>query len=161
MSELFMPDDATVEIIARAVHDEYLADLPNLDEHHPAHQPWEDLSNVDRERNRGQVRDNVLKVWSIGLATVTYEPSPASRVDVIPEDDVEQLAREEHNRWMERRSADGYLYGPERNDSPPDRRHPDMVSWGDLPDHTRDKDRNPVRDIPRLFAAAGLYLVRR
>jgi hypothetical protein len=53
--------------------------------------------------------------------------------------------------------------GWRRTDGPKDPaslRHPLLVPWEELPESERDKDREPVREIPEMLARAGLRVYR-
>ena len=70
----------------------------------------------------------------------------------------EDLAKMEHDRWVRDKERDGWRYGPERNDE--QKLHPLMVPWEELPDEQRDKDRNPMRELPRILGRVGLQIER-
>ena len=67
--------------------------------------------------------------------------------------EVEALARLEHERWVTEREADGWRYGPERDDAR--KIHPYMVAFDELPPDIQEYDRIFVRPLPKLLAAAG------
>jgi hypothetical protein len=150
--------DAQIEQIAQLIHEDYLEQLDEVDPTLPTHRPWAELGERERELNRDQARDNLVKLRAHGLV-VTTEPTD-DEVRHIPDALLEGLAMEEHESWMERRYAAGYRYGPERCDESPDLRHPDMVDWDDLREEVREKDRRPIRNIPAHLRAVGLTLVR-
>ena len=81
-------------------------------------------------------------------------------VFVFSFDELELLARLEHERWSADRRRDGWVYGPERTAEK--KLHPDLVPWEQLSEDVRDKDREAVRLIPGLLATyAGFSIVRR
>jgi len=67
---------------------------------------------------------------------------------------VEKLAQEEHDRWMREKADDGWKYGKVKDAKR--KTHPCMLAWKDLNEYTREKDRNPIREIPQVLAAADL-----
>jgi hypothetical protein len=72
-------------------------------------------------------------------------------------DDIETMARMEHERWVAERLLEGYNPGPRdvtRMTSPY------LVPWGELEEGIRDYDREAVREIPGLLAAAGFEIYR-
>lgn len=153
-----MPADEVVEQLARLIHDDYLAHLEVHDPGVPTHRPWSELADSDRELNRAQARDNVVKLYVRGLLVVAAGAS--DELVEIPEQILEEMAIEEHRSWVARRESQGYRYGPVRSDDPDDLRHPDMVAWADLGEDVREKDRRPIRNIPLHLRAVGLTLVR-
>ena len=62
-----MPSDETIEVMAQAIHEHYLAEqaeqagLPPL-------RPWAELDERLRAQNRDQARDNISKLHSLGLS---------------------------------------------------------------------------------------------
>ncbi|MGD0247358.1 MAG: RyR domain-containing protein, partial [Streptosporangiaceae bacterium] len=70
--------------------------------------------------------------------------------------ELERLAEQEHERWMQERQAQGYVPGPDRAA----RQHPDLVPWADLSESSRNKDRNAVHEIPSILRQAGFLIIR-
>ena len=79
-----------------------------------------------------------------------------------PKPEVEKLAPLEHQRWMDQRKADGWKQSSVRNDAK--KRHPDLVDWSVLPETSRNKDRDAVRNLQTTYETAladlGLQIVR-
>ncbi|MDX6645409.1 MAG: hypothetical protein QOK40_1136, partial [Miltoncostaeaceae bacterium] len=75
----------------------------------------------------------------------------------LDEADVELLARLEHERWCAARIAAGWGRGA-RDDAA--RRHPDLVSWDELGERSRELNRLFARALPRLLVRAGFQVVR-
>ena len=72
--------------------------------------------------------------------------------------EIEELARLEHQRWSREREADGWTYGPQRDNAR--KIHPDLVPYDQLSESAKDKDRRAVVRIPALAALIGLVVVR-
>lgn len=117
--------------------------------------PWSELTESARRANLAAVDDIAVKLAHIGCwampVALGFSP-PASLSPAI-----EQLAELEHDRWMDERRADGWTLGA-RDDKA--RTHPSLVPWDELPESEKEKDRDVVRAIPDLLAAAGLTIVR-
>jgi hypothetical protein len=113
----------------------------------------------DKQQNIDQARSFLTQLARFGYTVVPDDAAATSSIE-LPDDITEQMAIIEHERWMDLKIAQGYRYGPERIDSPPDRRHPDLQHWLDLDEATRDKDRRPMRNMPTLLAQAGLRVTR-
>jgi TrkA-N domain len=141
------------ELLARAKHREYLdsrqraGDTPATN---PSLVPWDELPPRLRTENRRFVDGIPAK---LELADCTVIPSPLAdpgngRFQFAPEM-VERLARMEHERWMRsqstRRASQPALFLP----------------WEELPADQKEKDRNPVREIPAMLARAGFEVVPR
>lgn len=145
-----------VEKIAIQIHEKYREDQKNIKKSDdPAMRPWEDLSEVYKESNRGQARDIPNK---LDKTHYDFEPvlEPVDELISFSEDEVEFMAIMEHDRWWKEKEAAGYHYGPERSDKL--MTSPYMVHWNDLDEETRNWDRNAVRNIPQVLDKAGFRM---
>ncbi|MGP0025688.1 MAG: DUF1003 domain-containing protein [Streptosporangiaceae bacterium] len=114
--------------------------------------PWEELPEWLRESNRAQARQVGEKLAVIGCLTVpAFDPSLSF---AFAEDEVQLLARLEHERWVRERMAQASLPGPDG------RGHPDLVPWEQLTDEARAKDVQAVRSIPIILASVGFQVLR-
>ena len=122
----------------------------------PSMVPWEGLPEQLRESNRSQVADIGNKLRSINCAVVptTTDAAPF----VFRDDELDRLARLEHQRWLQERTQQGWRYGSVRDDQR--KLHPDLVDWADLSDQSKDKDRDAVQNIPPLLRATGFQILR-
>jgi hypothetical protein len=71
-------------------------------------------------------------------------------------EDMERLAIREHVRWARERERQGWTYGPERDNIR--KLHPLLVPWESLNQREQDKDRDTIRNLPRLIAMSGFRL---
>ena len=77
----------------------------------------------------------------------------------LSDDEIEELARFEHDRWSSDLQRDGWRYTDGSKD--PDRKlHPLLVPWEELSEEDREKDRDTIRALPRMLAAAGFTVVK-
>ena len=149
------------ELLARAKHEEYLAHqfAEGVPPGPPAMVPWEQLSEDLKGANRSFADGIGAKLEAAGCALV---PAPLTATNgggfSFTDAEVEDLAMMEHDRWVRDKERDGWHYGPERNDE--QKLHPLMVPWEELPDEQRDKDRNPMRELPRILGRVGLQIER-
>jgi voltage-gated potassium channel Kch len=149
-----------VDDIARAAHSAYIATCTaagDTVETNGSIVPWDELPDDLRAANRAQAADIGRKLAAIGCAAVprTVGAAPFAFSD----DEIEHLARLEHDRWMRERRAQGWTHGTPRDDAR--KLHPDLVDWEALSEPVRDKDRSAVRAIPDELRAAGFAIVRR
>ena len=155
-------DSGAMELLARAKHDSFVREelakgvAPGSS---PALRSWDDLDETFRSANRGFADGIGPKLSALGLVVV---PDPLADARApgfqFSAEEIEELAREEHDRWMAERVADGWRYGTPRDNAR--KLHPSIVAWADLPEDEREKDRQPVRDIPSMLAHVGLQLAR-
>ena len=147
------------EIFARAAHRDYVrrrlaaGAAPAGD---PALAAWGDLPEDLRESNRAQVADIPAKLDAIGYEFAPTDAWDADLFRFTPEQ-VEKLSRIEHERYMAERQRAGHRYGPVRD--PAAKLSPYLVPWEQLPEDVRDLDRDAVRLIPSILAAAGYAIV--
>ncbi|MBU1225847.1 MAG: NAD-binding protein [Actinobacteria bacterium] len=147
------------ERLAREAHAAYvagrMADDPDPDD--PALVDWRDLQEVFRESSRAQAAHLGAKLQAIGCGLaplVDWDAPPAT----LTEDEIEQLAILEHERWVEERLAAKWRQGDHKD--PVRKITPYLVPWDDLTEDIRELDRAAVRAVPRLLNRAGYQLVR-
>jgi hypothetical protein len=152
-------DPDTLRRLARTIHERYLAERTREGVSIGATSamvPWDELDDDLRRANLDQASDVLAKVARVG-AVVCPGPDPAGFAFTRAE--VERLSRLEHVRWARQRRASGWTYGPIRDDKR--KHHPDLIPWRQLSEEAREKDRQVVRNVPDLLAAAGLHARRR
>mgnify|MGYP001194400501 CR=1 FL=1 len=116
---------------------------------------YEGLLEYKREQNRGSVRDIPAKLARIGCVMVPESAGAPSTA--LSAEEIELLARTEHERWMQGLGP-GWRHG-----SPTDKDrkiHEDYLPWEQLRPEEQEKDRNLVREIPTILHEAGYALVR-
>jgi hypothetical protein len=151
--------------LARAIHENYVraerakpAGPDRKPEDDRAMRPWGTLDEDLRDQNRDQAADIRAKLEAVGcdLAPLgAWDDQPFAFGDA----EIEQLAEQEHERWMRYKSSQGWRLGPHLDGQA--RFHPDMQPWPALDDATRDKDRDAIRLIPALVQMAGYRICRR
>ena len=91
-----------------------------------------------------------------------YAPKPIDISDVVLGDDIEELreaiAENAHEIWAQNRMAEGWTYGPERNDAL--KQTPDMVPYSQLPDSEREYDRKMAMQTISLMRKLGYDIVK-
>ncbi|KAA9156435.1 hypothetical protein FPZ12_027485 [Amycolatopsis acidicola] len=158
MASVYLSERIT-DSLARAVHRRYLRDQQALGQTratNPSLVNWDDLPETLREANRAQAGDIERKLELVGCAAV---PSLEEAPFTFEPDEIERLAVIEHERWMKERQADGWRYGPVRDNER--KLHPDLRPWSQLGEEERQKDRNVVLSLPTVLADAGYKIVRR
>lgn len=153
----------TFEILARLRHEEYVRGERRRGataEINPSMVPWADLPESLRDSNRAFADGIGRKLVEYGCALV---PSPLSVANVaepvFTPEEVEELARQEHDRWMN----DLMIQGWHPTDGPkdPERKlHPLLVDWEHLGEVDRDRDRESITALPAMLASAGFAIHR-
>jgi hypothetical protein len=151
----------THEFLARLVHEEYRRredQAGQTPQTSPAMVPWDSLSEDKRESNRRQVDHIGTKLETIGCGIARLTNWDAASFPFTGEE-IEVMARMEHERWCEEQRRDRWTYAPGPKD-PEKKTHPDLVSWEALPDPEKEKNRNTVRELPGFLARAGFQIYR-
>lgn len=143
----------TTELLARAMHRVYLeARTGGPGAADPSLQPWDDLPEELRESNRDQAAHVAVKLAAIGQVIgplAEWDGSPRTFTDA----ELETMARLEHDRWVRERRRGGWRPGVRDSAR---RTTPYLVSWEQLPEPIRERDRIFVRQLPDLLASVGL-----
>jgi hypothetical protein len=158
MTHSHLPFSNLREELARAIHEKYRqeqeGETPPED---PAMRPWESLPEDLKESNRQQADQIPEKLRLVGLLIRPAQNAKPAGLALSP-DELDKLARLEHDRWMAQKLAQGWTCGPVKD--PVRKLHPSLVPWEDLPEAEKDKDRKPVQNIPEFLAAVGLEAYR-
>jgi hypothetical protein len=88
---------------------------------------------------------------------LSYKPEPIDTAGVKLGDDIveltELLAKNAHDIWARQRMADGWRYGPERNDAR--KEHPSLLPYDELSESEKTYDRNAVIETLKAIIALG------
>lgn len=144
-----------LEELAKAVHELYHAEARargESPETNPALRPWELLPETLRNANREQVADIPSKLRLLGYELAPHDGLPASQI-LIDDATLERLSIREHSRWMSERLQNGWTFGEKRDDAR--KLHPMLIPWEQLSELEREKDRDAIRNLPKLVEKAN------
>ncbi len=89
-----------------------------------------------------------------------YIPQPIDTSDVkLPEDLemlVEQMSKNVHEVWAEKRIRQGWTYGEQRNDEL--KTHPCLIPYEELPEEEKEYDRNTSIGTLKLILKLGFKI---
>jgi hypothetical protein len=92
---------------------------------------------------------------------MTYQPQPVDTSQVKLPDDLhallEMLAENTHEHWAKQRMAEGWVYGPARNDAR--KEHPDLVPYDQLTEAEKAYDRKTALESLKVIVARGYRIV--
>jgi hypothetical protein len=167
-----------LEELAKNAHEVYAAELRARGENAPYRDyAYENLPEEIKEQNRDQV-----KKIRAHLELADYVMIPARMSDPLVQFtpyELDLMAENEHVRWMELKVENGWTYG-ERDEGKT--RHPDLLPWRkpgapsskvryserlreamgpeELSEDAKNKDRDVIRNIPKILGAAGYTIVK-
>jgi ryanodine receptor 2 len=88
---------------------------------------------------------------------MTYSPDPIDTSGVVLSPKlselVERLAANNHDHWALQRIAEGWRFGPGRNDKA--KIHPDLVPYDELSDSEKEYDRRSVVETLKAIITLG------
>lgn len=123
---------------------------------HPLLKPYVELDEIYKEANRVTVRNIPTKLAAAGYAMV---PARSDEEPInFPDNDLEKLAKMEHDLYVKARLEQGFTLGEATADNP--RRNPYLVEWDEVPEEIKVIDRNQVKEIPKILAKAGYAVVK-
>lgn len=92
----------------------------------------------------------------------TYTPAPVDTSSVVLSEELMQLteamARNVHDIWAVGRKADGWTWGPERNDAK--KENPCLVPYEELSEGEKAYDRNTAIETLKLILSLGYRIER-
>jgi len=90
-----------------------------------------------------------------------YEPKPIDTSGAHLSQEIrnltELLARNAHDLWAQLRLAQGWTYGPQRDDGA--KKHPCLVPYEELPESEKEHDRRAAMDTLRAIIALGYRIL--
>jgi ryanodine receptor 2 len=88
---------------------------------------------------------------------LSYQPTPIDTSGVTLTREIleltELLARNAHDHWARQRVAEGWKYGPRRDDAR--KEHPCLVPYEELPESEKDYDRKAAMETLKAIQALG------
>jgi hypothetical protein len=93
---------------------------------------------------------------------VPYQPRPIDTSHIVLPAHLlaltEQLAEHNHDTWAQQRLADGWTYGPHRDDLR--REHPGLVPYNQLSEAEKEYDRATALETLKAVIALGYHISR-
>lgn len=91
-----------------------------------------------------------------------YIPSPVDTSDIeLPAQLmplIEDMARNVHEVWAKNRMAEGWIYGPVRDDAA--KHHPCLVDYDSLPDSEKEYDRATSQETLKCIIKLGFNITK-
>ena len=91
---------------------------------------------------------------------MVHRPEPIdtskTQLDVEIMELTERIAEDKHEVWAKRRMAEGWRYGPRRDEAK--KEHPSLVPYKDLPEEEKEYDRSAAIETLKMIQALGYRL---
>jgi len=151
-------------VLARDLHEAYLEGLDSekvMDEGDPARDSWENLPEDIKEKNRlpADRIGVILEEHGYRIAPLTdWKAADLVFSEKEGSDEVEAMARMEHELWCQEMLADDWRFGSVK--SKKEETNPDLVPWKKLPLDEQGKNKKFIRDLPRLLTRTGFQIER-
>lgn len=115
-----------------------------------------------RRSNYAQAEHVPVKVRALGYLLVPEEESSSyEEITSFTEEQVEALARLEHDRWMRERLEAGWTLDRTSASSDPSKKtSPYLIPYDELSNNIQEYDRDAVRQLIPLVRSAGLVVAR-
>jgi hypothetical protein len=160
------------EILARAIHENYCQRERLKGKTRESNRllvSWDELGTLttrkdglDGEKYRDSNRRQANFIWT-KLSIVGCSIGPVTDWDApetfrFTSEEIESLARLEHDRWHQEKVLGGWQYGLQRDDLK--QLHPSLVPYDQLSEPEKEKDRDTIRQIPGLLSRIDFQVNR-
>jgi hypothetical protein len=122
----------------------------------PFNRPWAELPETARNANRITADHFEVKMRSLGYSIVSKE-APAEPV-LLQSEQLELLARMEHDRWWADRVLDGWTLNAVRDNKR--KYHPNLVPYDELTEPIKQLDRDSVLQMIEILDSEGYVIAR-
>ena len=147
-----------IEQLAQAIHADFVKErIAKGETEHKNAVPWDKLTEEKRESNREAARNFGKDLNTVGYAYDAGD-TPFPSVNSFDKETRQIMAKNQHTRWMEELTANGWVYGEQRDDEA--KVHPFLLDWDMLPPEEQKKDFDIVESIIPLFKSIGLRVYK-
>ena len=147
-----------IEKVAQKIHEDYYRQRITDGQSTPTLLAWSDLPDNKRKSNLDAAAEIPVKLGSIGHGIRKIKVGEPLQTPDISDEEIEKLARNEHERWCREQMIQGWRYNEIRKDS--EKLHPSLVPWEKLSETEQHKDREAIYAIPRILKEAGYGVYR-
>jgi hypothetical protein len=117
---------------------------------------WNDLSVEIQNANRRCAVSLLENLRSIGI-TESHDHSSSNRTTLTLEE-IEYLAKMEHERWVQDRILSGWIYGPHTDRT--NKVSSALVPWDQLSAESKTTEKGMIRSLPEFLTLAGIRVSR-
>jgi len=120
----------------------------------PFNRPWAELPETARDANRITADHFEVKMRALGYHIVPKDEQVVAVV--LSPDQLELLARMEHDRWWADRILDGWTHNPVRDNQR--KFHPNLVPYDELTEPIKQLDRDSVLQMVEILDGEGYVM---
>lgn len=147
-----------LEKIAKLIHNNYNKNQIKKYQDKPLEYPtWEELPDTLKDSNIRQARGVFDKLNRYGYVA-TYEQDGREEITEFTKEQVEKLAREEHDAWWAERKSNGWTYAEKKNVDK--KTSPYMLPYDELLETIKELDRDAVRNVFPLIKEIQLIIYK-
>jgi hypothetical protein len=147
-----------IERVAEKMHEDYCRQRSLQGQNTPTCLAWEELADDKKKSNLDAAEEIPVKLGLIGHGIRKINENEPLQTPDITDDEIQSLARDEHNRWYREQLMQGWRYGEIRSD--PDKVHPSLLPWESLSENEQHKDLEAIHAIPRILKEVGYTVYR-
>ena len=144
--------------IAQAIHEKYVKYMTEKGKKQPNAKPWNDLSVEFKLSNLNQAKSYSEKLALI-KCEMTLKDENREAVTSFTDDEILSMAKQEHQRWMDEKISDGWVYAELRDDKK--KHHNCLIEWDKLSEEVQNWDKDPVRNMIEILDSVGYGVYRK
>jgi len=159
----------TIEALAEACHEGWRAHKRSLHyrrgpteddakKTHPLMIPYRRLSEADKDMNRSTARVTRAKFMELGVKIVRRSGGKPTRRPSLSKDEIEELGRIEHDRWVREKVLRGFQWARRTNKEL--KLHRDVVTFDALPDPDKEIDFAMTKSVIKGLWRLGYTIER-
>jgi hypothetical protein len=145
-----------VKRLAFGFHKRYVTNRKLTDHDLTVNKRFEDLSETEQTSNFNLALSIPEKFKKINVRLRPYKTH--CQVVIITDNEIEEMAKIEHERWREDLVGQGWRYGIKKNKEY--KTHPCIIPFEQLPENKQKYDKEIIYSIPVLLKAEGFELYR-
>lgn len=120
---------------------------------------WDNLDDETKEDNRDQAYNIKLKLGLFGYSIVPLTDKKVEINFLESRELIEKLAKAEHIRWWDKKTLEGWRFTTGKKDKIK-KLNPAMIPYEQLPEDTKNKNKEPIKNIPDLLKIIGKKIVK-
>jgi len=145
---------SNLEAMAKIIHSNYVKKRKG-DGEAVEYQNWAVLPDTLRYSNIRQARSVYAKLALCGFSVHSEPVEELSAVTDFTPEQIELLAREEHDDWVAERLSNGWTHGERDAEK---KQSPYLIPYKALPENIKDYDRDAVRNIFPMLRQLGVHV---